>query len=68
MSKLSDNYPPGMDDCSANGMSGNCGVGCQKLLRGECDAARNFDRYISFEDGDYMFIIIRDTLKCFELE
>jgi len=36
MATMGDYYPAGMDDCSRNGLSGNCGIDCEVFLRGEC--------------------------------
>jgi len=48
MATMGDYYPAGMDDCSRNGLSGNCGIDCEVFLRGECtieDEIKESDEY-----------------------
>lgn len=44
MSKMSDNYPAGIDDCMAFGMVFGCRKDCPQLMREECEI------YASVED------------------
>lgn len=68
MSKMSDNYPPGMDECTRNGLNGHCGIECGKLLRGECENANNYHGYTSLQGDGILTIIIRESGKIIELE
>lgn len=68
MGKMSDNYPPGMDECSRNGLFGHCGIECEKLLRGECENASNYEGYTSLQGDGILTIIIRESGKILELE
>ena len=76
MSKLSDNYPPGMDECTRNGLNGNCGPDCEVFLRGECAECSHGD-YSSYSSdrewvvvihGGYVFRMIKDFDSLFTIK